>query len=33
MATRAFNLGDDGLKQPLVWSVAQHCPRLGGVII
>jgi TonB family protein len=33
MATRAFNLGDDGLKQPLVWSVALHCALFGAVIL
>jgi protein TonB len=31
MATRALHLGDDGLKQPLVWSLVLHGALFGTV--
>jgi TonB family protein len=33
MATRAIQFGDDGLKQPLVWSAALHGALFGLVIV
>jgi TonB family protein len=33
MATRAINLGDGGLKQPLVWSAVFHGALFGLVIV
>jgi protein TonB len=33
MATRAIHLGDDGLKQPLVWSAALHGALFAAILV